>query len=175
VRAPLWVYPLASGLSLLLVGAPVWSYHWRVVETIARQTDRRGLDERASGPRKVYLYGVALAGALLILVYLALVAYRLLLALLGDPSAGLVSAETAGDVARAAIAAVLWTVHVLAIRRDGLQGTEAPPLVEPDARRTVLESRIAQLESELAAARAELAGLQEALAGELAPGSTPRP
>ncbi|HXF61638.1 MAG TPA: DUF5671 domain-containing protein, partial [Caldilineaceae bacterium] len=133
--------------------------------SIARREDRIGLEERASGPRKVYLYGVALAGALLILFYLAQVVYRLLLVLLGEPATVLMSGMTADEIARSAIAAVLWTVHVLAIRRDGRQGTEAPPVAppaDPAARRAALAARIGQLEADLAAARAELAALERA-------------
>ncbi len=160
--ARIWVYPLANGLSLLAVGAPVWAYHWRSADTLARRIDRVGQEERASGPRKVYLYGVALVGALLILFYLARVVYRLLLILMGEPGSALVGGEIAGEVARSIIAAVLWTVHVMAIRRDGQQGAEAPPpLVDVAARRTALEERIRRLEEELAAARAELAALDE--------------
>lgn len=156
-----WVFPLANGLSLLAVGAPVWSYHWRTAEQIARRQDRVGQEERASGPRRVYLYGVALVGALLILYYLARVAYRLLLILMGEPGSILVGGEIAGELARSLIAAALWGVHVLAIRRDGQQGTEAPPpLVDRTEQRARLEARIQELEAELATARRDLAALE---------------
>lgn len=160
--ARIWVYPLANGLSLLAVGAPVWAYHWRSVERIARREDRSGQEERASGPRRVYLYGVALTGALLILFYLARVVYRLLLVLMGEPGSALVGGETAGELARSIIAAALWGVHVLAIRRDGQQGAEAPPpVVDIAAQRVALEERIRRLETELLTARGELAALED--------------
>lgn len=161
VTQGLWVEPLASGLSLLAVGAPVWAYHWRVVQTIARRDDRTGQAERAAGVRKVYLYGVALVGAVLILFFLAQVVYRVLLLLLGDPSATLLGVEPAGELARSVIAAIFWTVHVLAIRRDGLLGTEEPAAEAPalDEQRAILAARIAELELELAKARTELAAL----------------
>jgi hypothetical protein len=164
--ARIWVYPLANGLSLLAVGAPVWSYHWRAVERVARREDRTGQEERSSGPRKVYLYGVALVGALLILFYLARVAYRLLLVLMGEPGSALVGGEIAGEVARSLIAAVLWGVHVMAIRRDGQQGADAPPpLVDAAAQRAALEERIRRLEIELSTARTELAALENGAGG----------
>jgi Tfp pilus assembly protein FimV len=153
-------------LSRLLIAAPIWAYHWQRVQQVARREDEIGHAERASGPRKVYLYGVALAGGLIILYYLAQVAYRLLLLLLGDPTATFVGAGPAGDLARSAIAAVIWIVHVMAIRRDAQMGAEpleeAPAAVARDERRASLEARIAQLENELSAARAELAVLAEA-------------
>ncbi len=160
-----WVEPLATGLSLVIVGAPIWSLHWRTAQTIARRDDVVGAQERASLPRRVYLYGVALVGALLILFHLAQVVYRLLLLLLGDPSADLFSAATISDLARSVIAALLWGVHLLAIRNDSqLQGDgEADPLAGQslETQRRTLNERIARLEDELAAARAALAQLPE--------------
>ena len=156
----IWVEPLATGLSLLVVGVPVWAMHWRTVQGIARRQDDAGLTERMSLPRRVYLYGAALAGALLILYYLARVMYRLLLSLLGDPYAGLLSVETADEIARAAISAILWTVHVIAIRTDVRMG---PTKSETDTsrERERLARRIADLESELMQARDALARLEE--------------
>jgi hypothetical protein len=162
----LWVEPLAAGLSRLLIAAPIWAFHWQKVQQVARREDIVGRAERASGPRKVYLYGVALAGGLIILYYLAQVAYRLLLLLLGDATASFAGAGPAGDLARSAIAAIIWTVHVMAIRRDGQLGAdpveEAPIPMALDEQRAILEARINLLEKELAEARAELAALSEA-------------
>ncbi len=162
---PIWVYPLAAGLSRLLIAAPIWAFHWQVAQRLAQREDDTGRAERASGPRKVYLYGVALAGGLIILYYLAQVAYRLLLLALGDPTAGFVGAGPAGDLARSAIAAVIWIVHVLAIRRDSQMGADpvvaAPVPIALDERRAILEARINRLEMELSAARTELAALAQ--------------
>nr|HMN30993.1 DUF5671 domain-containing protein [Caldilineaceae bacterium] len=153
-----WVELLATGLSLLIVGAPVWSVHWRTAQTLARRPDLVGAQERSSLPRRVYLYGVALAGALLILFHLAQVVYRLLLLLLGEPQADLFSAATVNDLARSVIAAGLWVVHVLAIRGDAQMGTveSALPALTVTEQRALLETRIQQLQSELAAAQAAL-------------------
>jgi hypothetical protein len=158
----LWVEPLATGLSLLIVGAPIWSLHWQAARAQARRSDVVGASERGSLPRRVYLYGVALVGALLILFYLAQVIYRLLLLLLGDPDAQLISVVTANDLARSVIAAVWWGVHLWALRGDTqMGGGEATPMASErvETQRAVLEQRVAQLESELAAARAQLAQL----------------
>jgi len=132
------------------------------VQQIARQPDDQGNHERASGPRKVYLYGVALVGALLILFYLAQVVYRLLLLVLGDPNVNLFSVETVDNIARSAIAAILWGVHVWAIRGDSQFGTESPePVIQtPVADRKALLKRIEQLETELATTREALTKLE---------------
>ena len=163
-------YQLSSGLSLIAVGAPVWSLHWRTTQRTANQEDETGRAERASWPRRLYLYGIALVGALLILFELALVVYRVLLWALGDPQADVFGAETQGRLVRAVTAATFWVVHLLAIRTDSRMVDELPETEAPDAevepvdaqgRRTELLARIENLETELSALRAELAGLED--------------
>ena len=46
----IWAEPLANGLSLLIVGAPIWSIHWRTVQSVARQDNLEGARER--GPAR---------------------------------------------------------------------------------------------------------------------------
>ena len=58
---------LAQGLALILVGVPVFGFHWWIAERFARQDG----DERASGVRAVFLYGVLL-GTLIPIVQNAL-------------------------------------------------------------------------------------------------------
>ncbi len=184
-----WIDPLANGLSMVAVGAPVWLLHWRTVQAIARRPDAAGAAERRSLMRRIYLFGVALVGALLILFYLAQVVYRLLLALLGDPNAALLSAATANNLARSLIAAALWSLHVLAIRHDSRMAeaeeaqeariaeeerlVAAAPILssdKPEMPRTREEImlRIEALEAELALAHSALERLNE----EESPGGT---
>ena len=147
----------ANGLSLLVVGAPVWVIHWRTVQRAAEGEAAAAQAERRSGPRRAYLYGIALAGALLILFDLGSVLYRLILGLLGEWGGG---APIFDAVARSGIGAIFWALHLLAIRTDNrLAGDEAEPEISTDERRAGLEKRIAQLESALAEARAELKNL----------------
>ena len=58
---------LAQGLALILVGVPVFGFHWWMAERFARQDG----EERASGVRAVFLYG-ALLGTLIPIVQNAL-------------------------------------------------------------------------------------------------------
>ena len=168
LSGPFWAKQLANGLSLLAVGAPVWALHWRTVQSVARQPDADGQAERSSWPRRLYLYAVALAGALIILYYLTSVVYRFLLLLLGEPNIDLFGVETVDALARSAITFVFWLVHVLAIRRDGQLGAaeeassgEEDQVVATTTRRAELEARIQHLEMELEAARSELERLEE--------------
>jgi hypothetical protein len=177
-----WHEPLANGLSLLAVGAPIWALHWRSVQRVASQADAAGNAERDALMRKIYLYGVALVGALIILFQLAQVIYKLLLALMGDVSASLLTPETAHQLADCLVAGVIWGVHLLAIRNDmqlerataqatvpnsvipGAQVTVATvtgATVQgtPAERRALLEQKKYQLEQELEQINSELAAL----------------
>lgn len=161
-----WREPLANGIALLVVGAPIWTIFWRRVQFIAERNDAAGAGERDSWPRKLYLYGVALVGALVLLFTLAQVIYRVLLTLMGEPTMALSSNELAHRLADSAVAAVLWTVHLLAIRADGrfeklpdAELAQAAP-ASSDERRAALEAHIAWLEAELETARRELAHLE---------------
>lgn len=156
---PVWVQPLATGLSLLAVAAPVWLLHWRTVQTVARRDDAPGADERTSLARRIFLFGLALVSAVLVVVFVAQVIYRVFLLLLGAPDAGLWSAEAANELARAAVSAAIWLFTVTTIRADGRMPAPTPPAMQPHARRRELETRITQLETELQQAREELAAL----------------
>ena len=157
-------HQLATGLSLIAVGAPVWSLHWRTAQRAAAQGNETGRAERASWPRRLYLYGIALVGALLILFELARVVYRLLLWALGDPNADFFGIETLDGLVRAGTAAAFWAVHLLAIRDDS-QLVDEEAEAEADEgeqlarQRGELVVRIENLETELSALRAELAEL----------------
>ena len=161
MNGPVWERPLATGVSLLVVGAPVWALHWRAVQHVARRTDAEGAAERASLPRRIYLYGVAFAGAILILYYLAQVIYRIFLLILGDRSVALLSPELAEDLARTAIAAFLWGVHLIALRADGRFPDVPAELLalDPAEQRAHLDDEIAAMESTLAKLRAQRAAL----------------
>ncbi len=81
--------------------------------------------------RKIYLYGVALIGALIILFQLAQVIYRLLLVLMGDDTGSLFSTETAHQLADCLVAGAIWAVHLLAIRSDARLEQATPKPNEP--------------------------------------------
>jgi hypothetical protein len=153
---------LANGLGLLAIGAPVWAAHWNTVQTAARQAGKPGLAERTAGPRRAYLYAVALVGALIILFDLASVVYRVFLWLLGEPNADVFGVATADSLVRSGVSLVFWLVHVMAIRRDGQRAQEVDEEEveeeeeEAEARRAALEERARKLEEELADIRAEL-------------------
>ncbi len=167
----IWHEPLANGLSLLAVGAPIWALHWRSVQHVAGQASAAGSAERDALMRKIYLYGVALIGALIILFQLAQVIYRLLLVLMGDNTGSLFSTETAHQLADCLVAGAIWAVHLLAIRSDARLERATPkpkvpspaPAIDssttPEERRAYLEQRQADLEQELERVKEELTAI----------------
>lgn len=160
-----WHEPLANGLSLLAVGAPIWPLHWRSVQHVARQANADGAAERNALMRKIYLYGVSLVAALILLFQLAQVIYRLLLVLMGDPNAALFSTETAHQLADCLIAGIVWGVHLLAIRSDGRMDKLTPqaasaPAQSVELHRLALEERRQLLVAQLAQIDQELSLLQ---------------
>lgn len=152
----------ANGISLAAVGLPVWGLHWRTVQRMARLPDERGLRERASVPRRAYLYGVALAGALLILFDLGRFLYQWLLLLLGGPGDPFGGA-TLNALVRSGVAFLFWLGHVMVLREDQRLGARWTPTgLSPEdvaAQREALAARIRELEAELARLRAELTRL----------------
>jgi hypothetical protein len=83
-----------------------------------------------------------------------------LLTLLGEPDLAFSSNELAYQLADSAIAAVLWSIHLWALRADG-RFEKPPQLVEAADPYAALQVRIALLEKELNGARAELAALEQ--------------
>ena len=164
---PLWTSPLATGLSLLIVGTPVWTLHWRTVQQRVDGDSRAAFAERHAWPRRFYLFAAILVGALIFLFQLARVVYTVLLLLLGDPFAEFFSLETTAMIAGAAIAALVWTGHAALLRRDN-QILAVSPYVEEETQpvdavqqRQRLNAQIARLEAELATARQALEALEE--------------
>ncbi len=95
---------LASGISLALVGAPMWAYHWMTVQNT--QVDPQ---ERRSLLRLVVLYLVSLAGVVGVLSTVSTILSSLLAWILGDAtSLGQFRRDNAGALSLAIPLAVMW-------------------------------------------------------------------
>jgi hypothetical protein len=66
-----WAYPLASGVSGVLVGGAVWIGHWAFSTGLLAAPDPRGLSERASRFRPAYFVAVMVSAAATTLFFLA--------------------------------------------------------------------------------------------------------
>jgi hypothetical protein len=108
---------LAADLSRLLIALPVWLLHWRSVQ--ASLSGPRGEAEIRASSRRWYLYLVAFAGLMVLLVNGARLIYELVLLLLGAPLEGESGAELAHLLLNALVAAgVLWYHWWLVLRAD---------------------------------------------------------
>ncbi len=108
---------LARNVSWLLVGLPVWLFHWSRSQALA--TGERGAEETRSMTRRWYLYVVAFAGAAVLLYSGGRVVYELVLVGLGRAA----DAEVAGSLSDAMMDAVvagsiLWYHWFLVLRAD---------------------------------------------------------
>lgn len=113
---------LAVFLSLLVVGAGVWLWHWYVA---SRRVDADPASERNATIRRIYLYATLAGSLIAALVSLAVVLYRVLSVLLGVASAtGLVS-DVSAAVGVVVIASALLAYHGLVLRADLREQREA--------------------------------------------------
>jgi len=120
---------VSLNVAMLIVGTPVWVWHWRVTDRLARRPDDpAGGEERRSVLRKAYIYLALFAAAVILLIQPAQFVYRLLNVLLGAPMPHDFWDQIAGEVSNSLVAALLWAYHWLALRRDRQLGEERTPV-----------------------------------------------
>lgn len=119
-----WRERLAWGVAATLVGLPVWLRAWRRMQNTALAANAQGQAERGATLRKVYLYGVALVGAVVVLFNLSSAAYQFLRVVLGEMSSNLVLGDVAGALVNSGVAAAAWLYHLVAIRQDSALARE---------------------------------------------------
>ncbi len=151
VSALEWRRTLATGLALILVAGPVWWWHWRRVQRWARRLDDVGHAERVSLLRRVYVYGVSLIAGLVVLVYVARLAYYVWLRLLNVPVDTLMN--LVGVVGPALVALGVWGYHLTVVmgdmRRERVWASGDTRLKALLAERERLLARIEEVEREI--------------------------
>jgi len=70
-----WRNPLVLGITLLMVGVPIWSYYWFGVQ---REVAMGPVEERAALSRRIFIYGVFGIATLLVLGNLSALLYMFL-------------------------------------------------------------------------------------------------
>lgn len=127
-----WVQRFATSAAFLLIGAPAWWGHWWSQQIRARGEDAPAYAERASKVRRVYLVGVILAGAV---VVVAAAGFALFLATNWQSAAttgGLVAAVA--GAAAAALVALFWALaHGGVLRGDLRWLAQRQPLTPVEA------------------------------------------
>jgi hypothetical protein len=104
--------------ALFLAGGPAWWAHWRPAQELARQPGLAGYAERSSVLRRVYLYGVALAAAVVSVVTLGFVvagAPGWLFGPTATTSFAVSMVQLGGGIA---VALLWWITHGVVLRAD---------------------------------------------------------
>ena len=127
----LWREPLAMGITLAIVGAPLWAYAW---PSIQRRVRAGGHGRRDSLPRRVYLLGILGAGVLALVGGASALLFFLLRDGLGDG----VSSETIRD---ARVAIDVLAVVLLFLPGHWMTYREDQRLLEAESDRPARASR----------------------------------
>jgi uncharacterized protein DUF5671 len=108
---------LARQVSWLLIGVPVWLFHWR--RSQASTIGGRGLEETRATTRRWYLYVVAFAGVVVLLISGAQIVYEVALVALGRAAERELMASLSHAAVHALVAGVvLWYHWYLVLRAD---------------------------------------------------------
>ena len=105
--------------ALFLAGAPAWWGHWRPSQELARLPGPAGYAERSSVLRKVYLYGVVLAAAVVSVITLGFVLVRAPGWLFGPTAATSLAISLVQLGGGIVIALIFWLTHAVVLRADG--------------------------------------------------------
>jgi Domain of unknown function (DUF3842)/Domain of unknown function (DUF5671) len=105
--------------ALLLAGVPAWWGHWRPAQELARQPGLAGYAERSSVLRKVYLYAVVLAAAVVSVITLGFVLVGAPGWLFGPTAATSLAISLVQLGGGIVIALIFWLTHALVLRADG--------------------------------------------------------
>ncbi len=109
---------LASELTAILIGVPLWLWHWRKAQAEAARDDDPGDHARRSTLRKGYLYLVMFATVVGSMVTAGWLLYLLFQRLLGNTPANFT--RSALDWLAALVLFVIWLAyHLNALRADG--------------------------------------------------------
>ncbi len=149
-----WGLPLSIGITLLIVGAGLWGWHWPRLQSAARSH----ADDRASLSRRAYLFtvfGVSVAAGLISLITLL---YGVLEAALNNELSTAVLDGGKWALGVAITAAAVSVYHWFVLREDA---AAAPPAEEQSSRPPAPPKRVTAL------AGAGGMGLVDALEGAL--------
>ena len=154
-----WGMPLSVGITLLIVGAALWGWHWPRLQSAARSA----ADERASLSRRAYLFtvfGVSAAAGLISLITLL---YGVLEAALNSELSTAVLDGGKWALGVAVTAAAVSVYHRLVLREDA---AAAPPAEGQPSRPSAPPKRVTALVDAESAAAVE--ALERALGASIA-------
>ncbi len=153
-------------LAAIIVGLAVWLGPWRLIQQMAQQPDERGVGERRSLVRRIYLFGYLFAATMTILGSSVYLVYRLLTQILGISSQASLFTDVAHALAFALLATAVLLYHGWLLRQDQTEIANWLAAQYARLRLTILDSEGGTLGTALAAALPEaIPGLQVTLLG----------
>ncbi|MCZ2127972.1 MAG: DUF5671 domain-containing protein [Anaerolineales bacterium] len=109
---------LATPLSLLVIGLPVWLTNWNAAQIQARADDEVGDHARRSLIRKIYLYFVLFAAVIGVMASAGTLIFTLVNAALGGSASSILKSVLI-ELTALVVFAVALGYHLLALRADG--------------------------------------------------------
>lgn len=122
-----WRNPLLRGVTLLLVGLPLWARYWRDTQRALAE----GAEERTAPSRRTYVFGTVGIAIFALLVSLTVVLYQVFQAVLAAELSLRLLRDMDWGLGVAITAAVIATYHFLVLRED----QAAAPAEAPRVRR----------------------------------------
>ena len=133
---PWWAFPLASGVSRVLVGGATWLGHAWYARRLWADPGHRGAIERPARLRFAFYVAVLVVSAAAAIGFLGQVGRLLIGAALGATPTEGGSVDLLGDVLAAALAAIIfaasWWVHAAELRRAARDPAVADLIPRPD-------------------------------------------
>lgn len=127
-----WRDPIVLVLTLGLLGAPVWGYHWYAAQ---RSAAALGAEERHSLPRRMLIFGALGIGALAVLGSVSYLLFVFLNAALEDELSLTLLREAKWSMATLVAAVLFAPYHWFVLQED--RQVAAPPPARPAARKAV--------------------------------------
>ena len=131
-----WRNQLVSGVTLLVVGVPLWGYEWRAAQRAAASGDPAlEREERTSSTRRIFLFGAVGIDVLALLISLTVVLYQLFQAVLDGDLTRAVLHDGRWGIAIALTAGAVGGYHLLVLREDqrALAAAGPAPAAPPPA------------------------------------------
>lgn len=126
-----WREELAVLLTMLIVGAPLWARYWSASQRVAQEPGVEGALERASLPRRAFLFVIFGVAALVVLVNLAILLFQVFDALLDEGIGAGTLRDVRWSVALLVTAGAISTYYWLVLRDDQAATALAEPSPAP--------------------------------------------
>ena len=119
-----WRNAIVLGVTLVVVGAPLWARYWSQVQ---HEVDIRGDVERSALPRRIFVFAVFGLAALVVLINLTIVLYQLFEGVLEGSLSSEFLRDTRYSIALVLVAGAVAMQYWLVLREDQRATPESAP------------------------------------------------